>query len=47
MPPTPLFDARTITFLVGLSLGAIGGCMLSVPWTLVAIGSILTYKAVR
>lgn len=42
-----LFDARTVTFLVGLLLGGIGGAMLSVPWTLVAIGSLLTFKAVR
>jgi hypothetical protein len=45
--PDRLFDARTVTFLVGLSLAALGGSMLSVPWTLVAVGAVLTYKAVR
>jgi hypothetical protein len=46
-PPTkePLFDVRDGFFFGGLVLAGAGGVMLSLPWTLVALGTVLVLKA--
>lgn len=44
-PKEPLFDVRDGFFFGGLVLAGAGGVLLSVPWTLVALGTVLVLKA--
>jgi hypothetical protein len=41
----PPFDTRDAVFFGGLVIGAVGGFMLSVAWTLVAVGAVLTFAS--
>jgi hypothetical protein len=39
-----MFDARDVTFLLGLALAGYGGARMSVSWTCIAIGAVLILK---
>lgn len=41
----PLFDLNDVVFFAGIALASVGGCMLSVPWTLIIDGAVLALKA--
>lgn len=40
-----MFDVRDAVFFGGLLIASVGGAMLSVPWTLIAVGATLTAVA--
>lgn len=44
-PSAEKLDPRDVFFFGGIVLAAIGGAFLSPPWTLIAVGVVLAFKA--